>query len=310
MALIETVGMWQKQGQSCILKDINLKVEAGDVFALIGPTGAGKTTLLRLIDLLERPASGSIIFDGINVTRPNHRTLEIRRRISFVQQKPVVFDMSVFDNVACGLKWRRQKSENIKQRVSDILELVELVDYMNRNAKTLSGGEAQRVAIARALIIKPEVLLLDEPTANLDPNSITKIEGVLAQIIAEQKITVIMATHDMSQGKKLAKKFGVLMNGELLHSGSPDEIFTVPQSKEVAEFVGIKNILEGKIVDKEGNLATVDVNGATIQAISDYAVGARVHVLIRQEDIGLTLARWPAPPKVEPILAKDSKTQG
>lgn len=289
MALIETIGLGQKYGQSHTLKNINLRVEAGEVFALIGPTGAGKTTLLRLLDLLETPASGSIIFDGTDVTRPGHHRLEVRRRMSFVQQKPAVFDMSVYDNVACGLRWRHEPGEVVKQRVADALELVALADYKSRNARTLSGGEAQRVAIARALVIQPEVLLLDEPTANLDPISIAKIEEVLAQIIGQHRMAVVMATHDMSQGQYLAKKIGVLMNGELLQVGTPDEIFSSPQSREVAEFVGIDNILEGKILKKDGNLSIIDVNGVTIQAISDFDVGDRVYALIRPEDVTLTL---------------------
>jgi tungstate transport system ATP-binding protein len=291
MALIETVNLGQKYGQQYILKGVNLKVEAGEVFALIGPTGAGKTTLLRLLDLLETPSSGSILFDGVDVTQTNSHRLEVRRRMSFVQQKPVVFDMSVFDNVACGLKWRNERRETIKQRVGDVLGLVGLADYKNRNATTLSGGEAQRVAIARALVIKPEVLLLDEPTANLDPTSTASIEEVLAYIIAEQKTTVVMATHDMSQGQHLANKIGVLMNGELLQAGSPDAIFSSPRSKEVAEFVGTENILNGEITEKDGNLATIDINGITIQAVSDYAIGDKIYVLIRPEDITLTLTQ-------------------
>ncbi len=290
MAIIETLNLGQKHGRQYTLKDINLSVDAGDVFALIGPTGAGKTTLLRLLNLLDKPSEGSIIFDGINVTASNSHYLDIRRRMSFVQQKPVVFDMSVFDNVACGLKWRHQQSETIKQKVGNTLKLVGLSDYANRNALTLSGGEAQRVAIARALATNPEVLLLDEPTANLDPNSITKIEEVLTHTIAEQKITVVMATHDMSQGQYLANKIGVMMDGKLLQTGSPDDIFNSPISREVAEFVGIENILDGEIIDKDGNLATIDVNGITVQAISDYAIGERVYILIRPEDITLTLA--------------------
>ncbi len=288
MALIETVNLGQKYGQHYALKNINLKVEAGEVLALIGPTGAGKTTLLRLLDLLETPAVGKILFDGTDVTATKKQRLEVRRRMSFVQQKPVVFDMSVYDNVACGLRWRHKKSETINQRVAESLELVGLADYWKRNATTLSGGEAQRVAIARALTTRPEVLLLDEPTANLDPNSITRIEAVLAHIIAEQKTTVVIATHDMSQGQYLANRIGVLMNGELLQTGSPDAIFSAPQSRQVAEFVGIENILDGKVINKDGDLATIDVNGATIQAISDYTVGDRVYVLIRPEDITLT----------------------
>ncbi len=289
MALIETNNIGQRYGGQDVLKDVSLDIEAGEVFALIGPTGAGKTTLLRLLDLLEMPATGSIRFDGADVTVNKSLRLQARRRMAFVLQKPVVFNMSVYDNVACGLKWRKQKEPALRQRVDHALELAGMAQYAKRNARTLSGGETQRVAIARALAISPEVLFLDEPTANLDPVSTNKIEEVLAHIISEGKTTVVMATHNMSQGQRLAGRIGVMMNGKLLQIGRPGDIFSTPGDKEVAEFVGVDNILSGVIVNRDDELVTIDVNGAHIQAISDYPIGAEVHVLIRPEDITLAL---------------------
>jgi len=291
VAVIETFNLGQEYGGRCVLRDVNLEIQRGEVFALIGPTGAGKTTLLRLLDLLEMPASGKVYFGGIDVTSSRHERLEARRRMSFVQQKPVVFTMSVYDNVACGLRWRKEKHEVIRQKVDDVLEIVAMSDCRDRNAKTLSGGETQRVAIARALTTQPEVLLLDELTANLDPVSISKIEEVLAHIIGEQKITVVMATHDMSQGQRLAGRIGVIMDGEILQVGSPNEVFTLPKNREVAEFVGVENILAGVVAEKESGLVTIDVNGSGIEAISDYEVGERVYALIRPEEITLTLSK-------------------
>jgi len=291
MALIETINLEQKYTEGYALKSVNLEIQKGEVLALIGPTGAGKTTLLRLLDLLELPTSGSIYFDGLDVTKLGRHRLEVRRRMSFVQQKPVVFRMSVYDNVACGLRWRREKDVVLKQKVSGVLELVDMADYRGRDARTLSGGEMQRVAIARALAVEPEVLFLDEPTANLDPVSISKIEEILAHIIRDQKTTIVMATHDMSQGQRLAERIGVLMNGELLQIGKPGDIFSTPESMQVAEFVGVDNILSGVITDKDGSLVMIDVNGCFIQAISDYEIGEGVHVLIRPEDITISLSR-------------------
>jgi len=166
-----------------------------------------------------------------------------------------------------------------------------MAGYKNRNARTLAGGETQQMAIARALAVKPEVLFLDEPTANLDPISTSKIEEILAHIIREQKTTIVMATHDISQGRRLAGRIGVLMNGEILQVGSPGDIFSSPKNREVAEFVGVDNILSGVIADKDNSLATIDVNGCFIQAISDYGVGERVHALIRPEDITISLSK-------------------
>ena len=291
MALIETVNIAQKYSEQYILKNISLCINRGEVFALIGPTGAGKTTLLRILDLLEPPVSGSIYFDGIDVTHSKRLRLEARRRMSFVLQKPIVFNMNVYDNVACGLRWRQEKVSFIRQRANSVLELVGMADYKNRNARALSGGETQRVAIARALAVKPEVLFLDEPTANLDPISTSKIEEILAHIIREQETTIVMATHDMSQGQRLAGRIGVLMDGELLQVGSPSQIFSSPQSTEVAEFVGVDNILSGVIVAQDGTLVAIDVNGRLIQAISDYGVGERVRALIRPEDVTISLSK-------------------
>ena len=270
---------------------MNLGIDGGEVFALIGPTGAGKTTLLRLLDLLDSPSSGQIHFDSVDVTRSGRERQKARRRMAYVQQKPIVFKMNVYDNVACGLKWRRVKKGVIRQMVDGALELVGMSDYRKRDARTLSGGEMQRVAIARALVTEPEVLLLDEPTANLDPLSVTKVEEVLSHVIAERKTTVVMATHDMSQGQRLAKRVGVLINGELLQVGTPSEIFCSPQNKEVAEFVGVENILSGVITAKEQEISIIGLNGYSIQTVTSFDIGDRVYALIRPEEITLSLSK-------------------
>lgn len=291
MALLETIKLRQEYDGRDVLKEVNLRIERGEVFSLIGPTGTGKTTLLRLLDLLEIPASGTIYFDGVDVTRSHRERLGARRRMAFVQQRPVVFTMSVYDNVACGLRWRHESNRVIRPKVESVLELVRMADCQNRDARTLSGGELQRVAIARALVTAPELLFLDEPTANLDPVSISKIEEVLGHIIREHKTTVVMATHDMSQGQRLAGRIGVLMNGEILQVGSPSEIFSSPGSREVAEFVGVENILDGVVVGWDDGLVNIRVDGGTIQAVSEYAAGDRVHVLLRPEDVTFKLSK-------------------
>ncbi len=292
MPLIETVDLCQKYGGQDILKNINLKVDKGEVFALIGPTGAGKTTLLRLIDLLEMPTSGKIYFAGRDASKFNKVRFEMRRRMAFVLQKPVVFNASIYDNIACALRWRGEKRGDIKQKVNNILELVGLSNYKGSNAKTLSGGEAQRVAIARAVVTEPEVLLLDEPTANLDPLSVAKIEELITSIIRQYGTTIIMATHDMSQGQRLASRIGVLINGEIIQAGDSREVFTSPRSREVAEFVGVDNIIDGIIASGEEGMVGVDIGGnKIIEAISNYPIGEGVCACVRPEDITLTLAK-------------------
>jgi tungstate transport system ATP-binding protein len=285
MALIETMNVFQNYDGRDVLKNINLKVDKSEIFTLIGPTGAGKTTLIRILDLLESPYSGKVFFNGVDVTSYRVDQLEARRRMSYVQQRPLVFTMNVYDNIACGLKWRHIKSSVVKQRTEEALELVGMTSYKNRTAKTLSGGETQRVAIARALVTEPEILFLDEPTANMDPVSTAKIEEVLTHIINERKTTIIMTTHNMSQGQRMASRLGVLINGELLQTGSVNDIFNQPQNREVAEFVGVENILKGVVEQKDNEITRIAINDERITTISHFTVGEAVYVLIRPENI-------------------------
>ncbi|TET47043.1 MAG: ABC transporter ATP-binding protein [Dehalococcoidia bacterium] len=291
MAFIETVNLCQRYGERDILKNVNLRIDRGEVFALIGPTGAGKTTLLRLIDLIDEPVSGKIFFDGVDAAAPAAVRLGMRRRMAFVLQKPVVFNLSVHDNIACALRWRGVRGSKLKEKVNHITDVVGLSDYGNRNARQLSGGEVQRVAIARAIAIEPEVLLLDEPMANLDPLSAARIEELISSIIRRYATTIIMATHDLSQGQRLADRVAVMMGGELLQTGSSKDVFTSPRNREVAEFVGVENIIDGVIASSEDNMVTLESRGRSIEAISDYPVGAEVCACIRPEDITLALSR-------------------
>jgi len=291
MSLIETIDLYQRNGEQDILKNINIRIERGEVFVMIGPTGAGKTTLLRLIDLLDSPTSGRIYFDGTDVTELRRRKVEVRRRMAFVLQKPIVFNMSVYDNIAYGLKWRGTGRSSIREKVSSILEIVGLYAYKDRNARTLSGGEVQRVAIARAIVSEPELLLLDEPTANLDPISASKVEELIANIIPRYDTTIIMATHDMSQGQRLADTVSVLLNGEIRQTGDWREVFSSPRNREVAGFVGVENIIDGKIVSSEDKIVTIDTGSNAIEAVSDCAAGEEVCVCIRPEDITLVLSK-------------------
>ena len=291
MSLIKVVGLHQRYGEREVLENINAEVDRGEVLALIGPTGAGKTTLLRLIDLLETPTSGKLYFDGVDVTEYGKVRLEARRRMAFVLQKPAVFNASIYDNIAYGLRWRGKKKSDIKEKVNNILEIVGLSTDKSRNARTLSGGEVQRVAIARAIAIEPEVLLLDEPTANLDPISISEIEELISRVMLEYDTTIIMATHDMAQGQRLAKRIGVLIDGKILQTGEPREVFNSPQNREIAEFVGVENIINGVIISNDEGVAAIDIGGNVIQAISDYTIGEEVCACVRPEDITLTLSK-------------------
>ena len=291
MPILETVNLFQTLNQREILKNINLKVNKGEVLAIIGPTGAGKTTLLRLLNTLELPSFGKIIIDSTETSKSAGSRLELRRKMAFVLQKPVVFNMSVFDNIAVGLKWRKTEKNEIKRKTNEMLEAIGLPDYANRNARTLSGGETQRVAIARAVINEPEILLLDEPSANLDPISSAQTEEFILSMIRKYQITTIMATHDMAQGQRMADRVAVILNGEIIQTGNWYQVFNRPASRDIAYFVGVENIIDGEIISAQDELVTIKVDGALIEAISDYPVREKVSVCIRPEDITISTTR-------------------
>ncbi len=292
MIVVRSLG--KRYGDKEILKGISFDVQRGEVFAVIGPTGAGKTTLLRIIDLLERPTSGAVYIDGLDTSASEKVRLDIRRRIGVVFQKPIVFNASVYDNVAYGLKIRGEEKASLHQKVKSALEMVDLSGYEDRRARTLSGGEVQRVALARAIVIEPEILLLDEPSANLDPVSTAHVEEVISRIIRELNTTVVMATHDMSQGQRLADRIGVLMDGQILQAGEPREVFNYPTSRKIAEFVAMENIIEGVISSSREGVVSIEVGGKVIEGISSFDPGEEVCACIRAEDITLALSRTPS----------------
>ena len=288
MAFLRVVKLEQRAGQNTLLKDISFQIEKGEVFVFIGPTGAGKTTLLRLINLLDSPYSGDIFLGDLNITGNGAAQLQIRRRMAMVFQKPVVFNSTVFENIAYPLKVRGMGGRSIAPVVSSLLDKVGLAGYAKRKARTLSGGEAQRVALARAMASQPEVLLLDEPTANLDPASVKMIEDLVLKFNRESGVTVVMATHDMQQGQRLADRVGVLMAGELVYVGKPSEVFLSPDNIRVADFVGIRNILHGKVDRSEAGIVIIKIINRGIEAVSDLPAGSDVDIYVRPEDIVLS----------------------
>jgi tungstate transport system ATP-binding protein len=220
-----------------VLKNINLGINQGEIFALIGPSGAGKTTFLRILNLFEKQTQGTLKFDGKTVNGTPFEKNRIRQRMSLLFQTPSVFNLSVFDNVAFGLKVRGVDKKTLQKKVDEALDIVGLVGMETQNARTLSGGEAQRMAFARAVVYDPEVLLLDEPTANLDPANVAMIEQLIKRIQDERGTTIVIATHNIPQVKRIADRVGVLLNGELIEVNSKEGIFTVPEDKRSAAFL-------------------------------------------------------------------------
>jgi len=287
--MIRIYGLSRQAGGRKILDDISLEIRRGEIFTLIGPSGSGKTTLLRLIDLLDRPTTGKIFFDGKDTDGPEPVRLAIRRRMGMVFQKSAALNTTVAENVAFGLKFRGTDTAQITQRVRSALELVGLSGFEERRAVTLSGGEMQRVAIARAMVTGPEVLLLDEPTANLDPVSTEIIEDLLIKINSRMHTTILFSTHDMIQGQRLAHRMGVIMNGRLAQVGSLHEIFYQPEGKEVARFVGIDTILRGVVQTNENGHAKVMLDHASLEAITPCLPGKKVALYIRPEEVTISI---------------------
>jgi tungstate transport system ATP-binding protein len=292
MAFLSTVDLEQRAGPAVLLNRVNLSVEKGEVFAVIGPTGAGKTTLLRLINLLDRPSAGDIYFDGEKITDPSRNAVHVRRRMAMVFQKPAVFNSTVYENVAYPLQVRGDHGKTARSGVYELLDTIGLGGYAKRKAKTLSGGEAQRVALARAVVTQPDLLLMDEPTANLDPGTVKMIEQLVMQFNRDRGLTVIMSTHDMQQAQRVAGRVGVLMKGELVQVGRPDDVFYSPGNAGIAGFVGMRNLLKGNVIRNESGIAVIDVNGREIEAVSDLRAGSAVEIYIRPEDMVLSM---PAP---------------
>jgi len=220
-------------GQREVLHIEELEVYRGEILGIVGPNGAGKSTLLRLLNFLELPTSGKIAFDGHPVD--GTISLETRRQVTTVFQRPILLNATVWQNVAYGLRIRGGKE--IDGQVREAIAQVRLSEFIQAPARTLSGGEAQRVALARVLAIEPEVLLLDEPTANLDPYNVGLIERIIADLNREQGTTIVLVTHNVFQAKRLAHRVALLLEGRIVEVGEVEEFFEAPRDPRTAAFV-------------------------------------------------------------------------
>lgn len=210
-----------------------LDIHPPDILAIVGPSGAGKSTLLRMLNFLEYPDSGQLIYDG-EETAPT-LPLAVRRQVTTVFQRPALMHASVEENIAYGLRLRG--GNDVQRKVRDALRRMGLEALHKAPAHSLSGGEAQRVALARAMVIEPRVLLLDEPTANLDPYNIGLIEEVVAEINREARTTVVLVTHNIFQARRLAARVGLLLNGRLVELADSHTFFENPGDPRTRAFV-------------------------------------------------------------------------
>ncbi len=219
----------------CVLHVGNLDIRRGEIFALVGPSGAGKSTLLRLLNFLEPPTSGTLRFLDAEFSPNCLMPLELRRRVTTVFQRPILLNRSVWDNVNYGLRLRGRR--NGTKLVDSTLEQVGLQALASQRARTLSGGEAQRVALARAMVLKPDVLLLDEPTANLDPYNVGLIEDIARTLNQKQGTTLVLVTHNVFQARRLAHRVALVLEGQIVEVADVDTFFESPQNPRTGAFI-------------------------------------------------------------------------
>lgn len=271
-----------------------IKICKGEVLALIGPNGAGKSTLLRVLALLEPPTSGSLLFHGHPIAWGSRDLLAMRRRLACVFQEALLCDTTVEANAALGLRLRRRPHAEVATQVGTWLERLAVTHLADRRAGTLSGGEAQRVSLARAFAIQPEVLLLDEPFAALDPPTRAELVVLLQALLREAGCTTVFVTHDREEALRLGDRIAVMMDGRIRQLGRPSEVFGHPASEEVARFVGVETILGGCVVGERDALLRVEAEGATIEALGKARMGERVLVCLRPEDLVIRRGEEPA----------------
>ena len=285
MAKLCIEGVSKAFGEKQVLSDINLTAESGEFVALLGPSGCGKTTLLNTISGILRSDAGRVLVDGRDI---GGLPVE-KRNIGMVFQNYALFDhMSVGQNLAYGLKIRRESREEIRKKVSEALEMVRLPGTEKRKISSLSGGEQQRVALARAIILRPDILLLDEPLSALDKNIREQMQFEIKRIQKETGITTVFVTHDQGEALAMADKIAIMRGGEIVEEGKPQDIYVRPESYFAASFLGTNNLIRG----------TYDAAGRRMAAGElflplerrDFQDGQEVAAAIKEEYVHITKA--------------------
>jgi tungstate transport system ATP-binding protein len=255
----------------------------------VGPNGSGKTTLLlTLCSLLDR-TNGALLFKGQPVS-DRAEMLAYRRSTATVFQEPLLFDMTVYDNVASGLKLRGMPRQELRQRVEENLERFRIGHLARRSARKLSGGEAQRTSLARAMATNPEILFLDEPFSALDPITREALIDDLEYIIRDTGIAVVMSSHDQTEALRLADTMAVMRQGTIVQAGAPEEVMNFPADAFVASFVGMGTVLKGRVVSAVQDTVRVAVADTIIECVGDTAAGGQVILCIRPENVTLALS--------------------
>jgi spermidine/putrescine transport system ATP-binding protein len=286
---IELVGLTKRfgHGHAAAVDNIDLSVASGEFFSLLGPSGCGKTTTLRLIAGFEEPTAGRILLDGVDVSAvPPHK-----RKVNTVFQSYALFPfLSVFDNVAFGLKHAHVTKAELKKRVGDALALVDMSAFTTRRPSQLSGGQQQRVALARALVLNPAVLLLDEPLGALDAKLRRTLKVELKALQERVGITFIYVTHDQEEALTMSDRLAVMNAGRIAQIGTPREVYEEPADSYVADFLGAANLLEISITERSlGSASTLKLGEVTLTTTNEVPAGQgeKAQAVIRPERVGV-----------------------
>jgi len=272
-------------GAVAAVDDADFGVAQAEFFSLLGPSGCGKTTLLRMIAGFEYPTDGAILIDGADITDlPPHK-----RPSNMVFQSYAIFPhLNVFDNIAYGLRKQRLPRDELARRVEEALAMIKLTGFGKRRGDQLSGGQRQRVALARALIMRPKVLLLDEPLGALDKRLRESMQIELRQLQKTVGITFVFVTHDQEEALSMSDRIAVMSAGKVLQIAEPRTLYEQPNCREVADFIGTMNFFAATVKAREGEAAVLDAGPlGTLRANSPEPVGAKVLVAIRPEKIAL-----------------------
>jgi putative spermidine/putrescine transport system ATP-binding protein len=287
LASITLRQLTKRFGSVTAVDRMDLELAEGELIAFLGPSGCGKTTTLRMIAGFETPSEGEIRFGGAPVTQ----LMPDKRNIGMVFQNYALFPhMTVAQNVAFGLEMRGVTRPEIARRVADMLAKTQLGNLGERYPRQLSGGQQQRTALARALVINPQVLLLDEPLANLDAKLREEMRFYIRHLQREFGITTIYVTHDQAEAMVLADRIAVIMNGVVQQVDRPEAIYRRPASRQVAEFIGLTNCIPGKMLGSGGDLLEVQTPVGVVQSCGspDLQQGAAVVVSVRPESLHFT----------------------
>ena len=300
---LSLVALTKHFGSVAAVDDINLDIPAGGFFSLLGPSGCGKTTTLRMIAGFEAPTSGQVLLDGQDIAG----TPPSKRPVNTVFQSYALFPhLRVFDNVAFGLRRAGVARADVKRRVGEVLDLVQLSSYASRKPGLLSGGQQQRVALARALVLQPAVLLLDEPLGALDAKLRRQLQVELKQLQTQVGITFVYVTHDQEEALTMSDRIAVINQGKVEQAASPQDLYEEPANAFVADFLGVSNLMDATVA---GPSATG--NGAEVRLSDNFSVDVRggdiahrgqAKVVIRPERIGVEPAGSPGPNRLPGLL--------